>query len=273
MEIDRQRQVHRARSQPGRPARLRRLRAGLRFAGQPSPHADIERWNEADDITAAGQSRRGHTRRDTLRFGCCSRSRLSPIRFPRRWPPGHEPRPRTRADPAAPRRRLRVVSPITGEARGAAGAGHLRGIDDAAVHAYQDQPWSQPLVPSRRSRREQPWEVRRVELDRRQVVRLDVAAVRSRIGANDQLRVDAEYIAGPVERQVHRRQPDAGNGQADGEGGSFRKRPAVGGVGAPACAANPRRVHGRNRYSATWPRPLSPPRRPRPAARRRSFRA
>ena len=101
----------------------------------------------------------------------------------------------------------------------------------------QHQPGPDP-VPGDGRRREQPGEVGFVELDRGQVVRLEVRRVLPRLGAYDVPGVEAEHVTWPIglhgqrrDRMRARCRVVGGDRQADADLASRGQRAAVVGIG------------------------------------------
>ena len=71
-----------------------------------------------------------------------------------------------------------------------------------AVDHHQHQPGAQMIARSAIAGRQQPGKIRRVEIDDRQIIRLEVGDVGLGVGAHHQARVDADDVARPVQAQV-----------------------------------------------------------------------
>ena len=222
VEVDRQPHVAGRRRLPRGPERgVRRRRPA-----EAAQHAGVEGRHETRGV-ALVRARAGAARR------CATRSSTG-------WPrssagevdgaglasaPARAPRPTTRRGRAA---RVRRPPRARRMHRQRAPGLDARRVDQRQVDDDQHAPRAEPVVRAARRRREQPREVGRVELDEWEVVGLDVGAAGTRIGADDEARVDADDVARPVQRQVEARARGSRSASA-------RPRPSRGRAERPRC--------------------------------------
>ena len=196
-------QLDRVRRRPGR-LQIRGLRACRRGL---APRRRRTRGRGRRSSAASGSSRRGQTRRDTLRFGWSGERRRDGFRGACRRPrraAGRAPRPRSRRGRAA---RSAAPDSIVRCGR-TAPLGTVTETPGPVAHDDEDEPRPQVAGARHSGRREEPRQLGLVEVDRRQVVRLDVRRAWARDRAHDHGRVEADHVARAVElRRVRRPGP------------------------------------------------------------------
>ncbi len=119
------------------------------------------------------------------------------------------------------------IGKLTGRLRGNMQSRQGRSVGERArvrtleVDDHEDDPGSEPFADSRRGR-EEPGQLRPVELDVCEVVRLDAYRTVHGVRAHELARDDSDHVAGAVDNGIVRRLRDAGDGHAHGRRGKRR---------------------------------------------------